>query len=338
MTSGGLMFGSPFFLLGLLVVAAVAVYLVWRRRTRRDPALKFPSSTLLNDLPVSTWAQLAWVPDALRIAALTCLVIAMARPQQIGQATPDDTEGIDIVMALDTSCSMRAADFQPRNRMAVAKRSIADFVKARSVDRIGLVVFAGQASTWVPLTLDYSLLASLLDDVDVGMLPEGTAIGSALGTALNRLRHSDAVSRVIVLVTDGDNNAGNITPKQAAKFAQELGVKVYTILIGRGGAVPFPAGQDVFGRPMFRNQVVPTDPTLLKAIAKTTGGTAYEAKDGAELDARLGEVLDTLETTRLENTVSTIPKDELFPYFVFLALALMAAEAVLSATRLRRYP
>ena len=334
----GLSFGSPGFLWALILVAGVAGYLVWRRRTRRDPALRFPSATLWSDLPSSTWAKLAWLPDALRVGALTVLVLALARPQYTGEATPEDTEGIDIVVALDTSCSMRAADFQPRNRMSVAKRSIADFVKERTVDRIGLVVFAGEASTWVPLTLDYSLLASLLDDVDIGMLPEGTAIGSALGTALNRLRESDAVSRVIVLVTDGDNNAGNITPRQAAKFAKELGVKIFTILIGRGGAVPFPAGQDMFGRPLFRNQVVPTDPELLRTIAKATSGVAYEAKDGAELDAKLGEVLDTLETTRLENTVSSVPKAELFPYFVLLALAIMAAEALLSATRLRRFP
>ncbi len=335
---GGLTFGSPGFLLGLVPVAGVAGYLLWRRRTRRDPALKFSAASLWRDLPTSPWAKLAWLPDGLRILALTLVVLALARPQHYQEASPEDTEGIDIVMALDTSCSMRAADFQPRNRMAVAKRSIADFVKQRSVDRIGLVVFAGEASTWVPLTLDYSLLASLLDDVDVGMLPEGTAIGSALGTALNRLRESDAVSRVVVLVTDGDNNAGNITPRQAAKFAKELGVKVFTILIGRGGAVPFPAGQDIFGRPMFRNQVVPTDPELLQTIARTTGGAAYEAKDGAELDARLGEVLDTLETTRLQNTVSSVPKSELFPLFVLAALAVMAAEALLSTTRLRRYP
>ena len=338
MIGGGLTFGSPQFLFALLPVAATAGYLIWRRRNRRDPALKFPARELLFHLPTSVWARLAWLPDALRIASLTLMVLALARPQYVGAASPEDTEGIDIVMALDTSCSMRAADFQPRNRMAVAKRSISDFVKQRTVDRIGLVVFAGEASTWVPLTLDYSLLASLLDDVDVGMLPEGTAIGSALGTALNRLRESDAVSRVVVLVTDGDNNAGNITPKQAAQFAKELNVKVFTILIGRGGAVPFPAGQDMFGRPMFRNQVVPTDPELLKSIAETTNGMAYEAKDGSELDARLGEVLDTLETTRLENIISSAPKDELFPYFVLAALALLALEAILSATRLRRYP
>lgn len=338
MILGGVTFASPAFLFALGPVAAVAGYLVWRRRNQRDPALRFPARVLWLHLPTSTWARLAWLPDALRVGALILLVLAMARPQWVGTASPEDTEGIDIVMALDTSCSMRAADFQPRNRMAVAKRSISDFVKQRSVDRIGLVVFAGEASTWVPLTLDYSLLASLLDDVDIGMLPEGTAIGSALGTALNRLRESDAVSRVVVLVTDGDNNAGNITPKQAAQFAKELGVKVFTILIGRGGAVPFPAGQDMFGRPIFHNQVVPTDPELLKTIANTTGGAAYEAKDGSELDARLGEVLDTLETTRLENVISSAPKDELFPFFVLAALAFMALEALLSATRLRRYP
>ncbi|MEO1335422.1 MAG: VWA domain-containing protein, partial [Myxococcota bacterium] len=175
--SGTLTFGSPGFLLGLIPVVGVAVYLVWRRRARRDPALKFSAARLWQQLPPSPWARLAWLPDGLRILALTLIVMALARPQRVGEATPDDTEGIDIVMALDTSCSMRAADFQPRNRMAVAKNSIASFVKERTVDRIGLVVFAGEASTWVPLTLDYSLLASLLDDVDVGMLPDGTAIG-----------------------------------------------------------------------------------------------------------------------------------------------------------------
>ncbi len=339
MTSGWTWtFDNPWLLLGLLLVAAAGAYLFWRRFARRDPAFKFPASRLWLTLPGSIWAQLAWLPDGLRLVALALLVVAAARPQRVGQATPEDTEGIDIVIALDTSCSMLAADFQPRNRMAVAKRSINDFVEKRTVDRIGLVVFAGEAATWVPLTLDYSMVANLLDDVDVGMLPEGTAIGSALGTALNRLRESDAVSRVVVLVTDGDNNAGNIMPRQAAAFANELGVKVYTILIGRGGAVPFPAGQDLFGRPMFRNQVVPTDPELLKEIAKRTGGQAYEAKDGRELDARLTEVLDKLETTRLENTVSSVPKDELFPYFVAAALALLVLEAILSQTRLRRFP
>lgn len=334
------MFDSPRFLWALVLVAGVAVYLVWRRRTRRDPALKFSSARLWQALPPSTWAKLAWLPDALRIAALALLVVALARPQQVGQALPDETEGIDIVVALDTSGSMLAADFQPRNRMAVAKRSIADFINERSVDRIGLVVFAGQAATWVPLTLDYSLLANLLDDVDVGMLPDGTAIGSALGTALNRLRESEAASRVIVLVTDGANTAGAgaITPKQAAQFAKELGVKVFTILIGRGGEVPFPAGQDMFGRPVFRNQVMRTDPVLLKSIADTTGGAAYVAKDSQELDEKLTEVLDTLERTRLENTISTVPKDELFPFFVLAGLALMALEALLSTTRLRRFP
>jgi Ca-activated chloride channel family protein len=200
------------------------------------------------------------------------------------------------------------------------------------------VVFAGEAASWVPLTLDYSLLVDLLDEVHVGMLPDGTAIGTAIATALNRLRDSDAQSRVVVLLTDGDNNKGSITPKRAAEFAKTLDIQVYTILIGRGGEVPFPAGQDLFGRDVFRNQVIPTNPALLEDIAQKTGGKAYVAKDGEELDERLSEVLDTLEKTQLENTTFTTPREELFSWFVALAIALLALELLLSATRLRRFP
>lgn len=332
-------FGEPWFLLALVPVLATAVYLYWRRHRHRDPALVFSSRDLVQALPVTIWARLIWLPDALRILSLALVVLALARPQILGQPEAEDTEGIDIVLALDTSCSMRAADFQPRDRMYVAKQSIIDFVKRRSVDRIGLVVFAGEAASWAPLTLDYSLLIDLLSEIETGMLPDGTAIGSALGTALNRLRDSDASSRVIVLLTDGDNNAGNISPKKAADFAKELGVKIYTILIGTtGGPVPFPAGKDLFGRPIYQNQVVPTNPKLLEEIAGQTGGVAYQAIDGKELDQRLTEVLDSLERTRLESTVYTTPKDELFPYFVWAAFLVLALEILLSATRLRRLP
>lgn len=339
MIHGAFRFGEPWFLLGLVPVALTAIYLYWRRKRRRDPALVFSSSALLAPLPVTLWARLVALPDVLRVLSLSLVVLALARPQILGEPEAEDAEGIDIVLALDTSCSMRAADFQPRDRMFVAKQSITDFVKRRSVDRIGLVVFAGEAASWAPLTLDYSLLIDLLSEIEVGMLPDGTAIGSALGTALNRLRDSDATSRVVVLLTDGDNNSGNISPKKAAEFAKELGVKVYTILIGTtGGPVPFPAGKDLFGRPIYQNQVVPTNPKLLQEIAESTGGVAYQAVDGKELDQRLTDVLDTLERTRLESTVYSTPKEELFPYFVWAAFVALALEVLLSGTRLRRLP
>lgn len=333
-----LQLASPYFLLSLILVALLVGYWIWRRRSHRDPALRFSSTGLVGALPETIWVRLVWLPDALRATALVMFAIALARPQVLGTPYSDDTEGIDIVLALDTSCSMRAADFQPRDRMFVAKKSISEIVKQRSVDRVGLVVFAGEAASWVPLTLDYSLVVDLLGEVEVGMLPNGTAIGSAIGTALNRLRDSDATSRVVVLLTDGDSNAGEISPKQAAQFAQDLGIGIYTILIGRGGAVPFPAGEDLFGRTVFREQVIPTNPQLLEEIASMTGGEALVARDREELDQRLAEVLDQLEKTKLENMVYTTPRDELFDYFVLAGLILLAFEVILGATRLRRFP
>lgn len=330
--------GQPWFLLGLFPVALAAFYLARRRKLRVDPALTFSSKRLVEGLPKTVWVRIAWLPDAARIAALALIVLALARPQRATESDTDETSGIDIVLALDTSGSMRAADFQPNDRMTVAKQAIADFVRQRSDDRIGLVVFAGEAASWVPLTLDYGLLVEMLEEVSVGMLPDGTAIGSAVGTAVNRLRESDAKSRVVVLLTDGDNNAGKLSPKKAAELAEELGVRVYTILIGRGGPVPFPAGTDMFGRQVFREVTVPTDPELLEQIAELTGGEAYSAEDSEELDNRLSDVLDDLDRSRLESTVVEPPKAELFPWVVAAAFALLLLEGILSFTRLRRYP
>ncbi|MEL6183869.1 MAG: VWA domain-containing protein [Myxococcota bacterium] len=331
-------FGAPAFLLGLIPVALAAVVLMRRRRLRLDPTLTFSSGRFFRGLPPSPWARIAWLPDALRIAALAAIVVALARPQDRGTAVEERSDGIDIVIALDTSGSMRAADFKPKDRMAVAKRAIASFIGQRSSDRIGLVVFAGEAASWVPLTLDYPLLLELLEEVEVGMLPDGTAIGSAVGTAVNRLRESEAASRVVILITDGDSNAGSLSPRKAAELAKELGVGVYTILIGKGGPVPFPAGKDLFGRVIFDNVVVPTDPQLLEDIATITGGAAYVAEDSEELDRRLSDVLDALDRSRLEAALAEPPKAELFPWAVGAAFALLALELLLGATRLRRFP
>ena len=331
-------FGQPWFFLGAVPVVLAAWVLARRARRQLDPALTFSSLALVDGLPDSPWARLAWVPDGLRLLALLAMVVALARPQWVGEAGAESARGIDIVVALDTSGSMRAADFEPRNRMAVAKRAVADFVKQRRTDRIGLVVFGGEAATWVPLTLDYALVGELLSEVETGMLPDGTAIGSAIGTAVNRLRESDAASRVVVLITDGDNNAGNLSPRKAAQLAEELGVRVYTILIGRGGPVPFPSGTDLFGKPVFREVVVPTDPELLASIAEITGGAAYVAEDSAALDRRLSDVLDALDRSRLDSEIVEPPKEELFPLVLALAALLLGAERLLSSTRLRRFP
>ncbi|MCC7384774.1 MAG: VWA domain-containing protein [Deltaproteobacteria bacterium] len=329
---------TPWALWGLLPIAWVALERWWWRRRRRQPAFRFPGVAMLGELPRTTAARLAALPFALRLLALGLVVVALARPQLVSSADRDENEGIDIVLALDTSCSMQAADFQPQDRMFVAKKSIQEFILKRKNDRVAMVVFAGEAATWVPLTLDYSLVAQMLEEVGVGMLTDGTAIGTAIATALNRLRKSDTTSKVVVLLTDGDNNAGSISPNAAAGLAKDLGVKVYTILIGKGGAVPFPAGKDLFGRAVFRKQVIPTNPQLLQEIAATTGGEAYTATDKSELDARLIQVLDSLQRSRIEAAAQLRPYAELFPEVVLAALILMALEMLIAATRLWRFP
>jgi Ca-activated chloride channel family protein len=222
--------------------------------------------------------------------------------------------------------------------MFVAKKSVAEFVRQRSRDRIGLVVFAGEASLWVPLTLDYGLLLELLSEVETGMLPGGTAIGTALGTALGHLEDSEAESRVVVLITDGESNAGNITPKQAAELAEELGVSVYTVAIGTGGVVPVPAGRDMFGRTVMRQVEVPVDRELLEDIAASTGGQAFVATDAEALDAGLSRVLDALDRSQLRAGISERVWQDRWMLFIGVALALLALELVLRATRLERFP
>lgn len=333
-----MIFDSPWFLLALVPIVAVLAYVIWLRVAHKEPGLHFSSAKLIGGLPQTIWVNLAWLPDVLRGLALIAFAIALARPQVLGAAENEDTEGIDIVLAFDTSASMKAADFQPNDRMFVAKKSIADLIKQRTNDRIGLVVFSGEAATWVPLTNDYSLLTQLLEEVETGMLPDGTAIGSAIATSVNRLRESEAKSRVVVLLTDGDSNAGSITPKKAAEMAKELGIKVFTILIGRGGSVPYPAGKDLFGRSIYREQVIPTNPALMKEIASITGAQSYQATDKDELDKNLSSVLDELDKTKLEAAGPVAPRHELFPYFVFVGLLLIALEIILGTTRLWRYP
>lgn len=329
---------SPWALLGILAVIAIFVERRWWRSRGKAPALRYSAVALTDGIPV-TWAvRLSWLPELIRALSLVCIVVALARPQLVGTPEAEETEGIDIVLVLDTSCSMSAADFQPQDRMVVAKKSIGEFIGTRQSDRVSLVVFGGEAATWVPLTLDYSLVAEMLDEIEVGMVQDGTAIGNAIGTGLNRLKASEAKSKVMVLLTDGDSNAGEISPLAAADLAREMGVKIYTILIGQGGAVDFPAGKDLFGRPVFRKTVIPTNPELLKQIAAKTSGEAFSATDKEELDARLSDVLDALDRSRLESTAQARPYAELFPWAVAAALVLMALELVLGATRLRRFP
>jgi Ca-activated chloride channel family protein len=289
---------SPAWLLLLLAVPLLA----WRHHRRSS----FGALTY-SRLPAGRGVGSRWrlhLPFYARLLALSCLILALARPQ-LGYAWEESlTEGIDIEIVLDISGSMGAEDFRPKDRLTVAKRVVRDFVAGRSGDRIGLVVFSGGAMTRAPLTTDRAMLDTIIDSIQLNALPDGTAIGVALANAAARLEDSQAKSKVIVLVTDGINNAGEIDPISAAAVCQGLGIKVYTV--GVGGArgmvmVPFPTRDPVTGRSAIRRvpMHLPVDEDLLRTIAGRTGGQFFLATDPESLRRIFGEI-DQLEKTPLQ--------------------------------------
>ncbi len=333
----GLHLARPWALL-LLAAVPLAVW-VLRLERRRAPRLRFPPAATLRLAGVGLGARLAWLPSALVVAALALVAVALARPQQ-RDARPQEAsvEGIDIVIAFDLSTSMKAADFKPQNRLHVAKEVLKEFIGKRRSDRIGLVTFAGDAYTQCPLTLDYGILRQLVDGLRFGVIEDGTAIGNAIAVSVNRLRESTAKSKVVILITDGDNNAGQISPLEAAGIARSLGIKVFTILVGKGGVVPYPTGTDVLGRPIYEYLEFPVNPGLLQEIAHSTGGAHYSATDRASLEQGLNDILDRLEKTRLFESGSLTRVAERFPAVLGPAFGLAAVGILLGATRFRPFP
>ncbi len=332
-----LAFHSPQALWGLLLVP-VLLYQAWRERRRRA-VLRFSAAHILAQQGRGLRTYLLPLLPLLRVVAVAAAVIAIARPQVRDARVKDlNVEGIDIVVALDLSTSMEAGDFRPQNRLFVAKEVLSDFISNRVNDRIGLVVFAGAAYTQAPLTLDYGVLREVIKQLRTRVLEDGTAIGDALATCLNRLRDSDAKSRVVVLITDGDNNAGKISPLDAANMAKSLKIPVYTILVGKGGKVPFPQGQDLFGNVVWRDTEIPINPELLQDISSITGGEYYRATDSETLKQGLQKVLDSLERSKLmEGGASATYREDYHPYLL-LAFGLAALELLLRATVLRVFP
>jgi Ca-activated chloride channel family protein len=272
---------------------------------------------------------------ALRLLALALVIVAVAHPQTGRSQHTEYAEGIDIMLVLDTSGSMQAQDFEPKNRLFVAREVVKEFIAKRRQDRIGLVVFAADAITQCPLTLDYTLLAKLVDGVDFGMLDDGTAIGVALATACNRLRSSDATSRVVILLTDGQNNAGMVDPITAARVAASLGVKVYTVGVGTRGRAPMPIDDPVFGRRLVSVDVDIDEPTL-RRIAELTDGRYFRATDRAELE-EIYDRIDALEKSKVESE-TYVEYTSRFAWFVIPALALLMLELAFEQTWLRETP
>lgn len=322
----------------LLLLIPLALGAVWlERRTRA--VLRFSASSLLASHGRGPRAYFTWLLPVMRLTAFALAIVALARPQERDAKVRDaSVEGIDIMIALDLSSSMQAADFRPNNRLHVAKEVLSEFISSRANDRMGLVVFSGAAYTQAPLTLDYGVLKEVIRQLRMGVLEDGTAIGDAVATAVNRLRDSDARSRVVVLITDGDNNAGSVSPLDAAKAAKALGIPVYSILVGKGGLVPFPAGPDLFGRTQWRDVEIPINPKLLEEMAQITGGEFYRATDREELRANLQKVLDSLERSKLIEGGVITNYHELFQPFLLAAIALLLLELLLKSTLLKVFP
>ena len=323
--------GRPlgFAALALLLPLAVVQFHFGRRRAA---AMAFSRVRDLAAAHSPLLARLAELPKALRLVALALVALALARPQR-PSADLTEVEGIDIIITLDVSNSMSERDLRP-NRLAAAQEVLRRFIERRSSDRIGLVIFGREAFTQCPLTLDYHALIGLLGEVRLDLIDgKGTAIGNALATALNRLRKSDAKSKIVILLTDGDNNAGNVAPQQAARLAQSLGVKIYTILMGHDVDAEAADPASRYLRPAMR---YPVNPKLLEEIASLTGGTPYLATDTAALERRFQSILDELDRSRLRDVRGK--PEELYPLFVAAALALLAVELLLALTRFRRFP
>jgi Ca-activated chloride channel family protein len=327
--------------------AALAVYVIawiaWRPWSASpgasDVRLFVSRGRDLANAPRGMRARLMQLPSALRLVAVILLGVALARPQRVDASENLELSGIDIVIALDVSGSMRASDLRP-TRLAAAKEVIDDFVQHRRTDRIGFVVFGREAYPALAPTLDYTALRQPVDAMDIGILSDeahsGTAIGDGLGTSLNYLRRSDARSKVVVLLTDGANNAGHLDPEHASQFARALHVKVFTILVGQSDEAPIITGQDLFGRPITQLAHFPVDPALLQRIAHETDGQFFRAVDRASLDQAFHVILDHLERSRIAD--AGVRRGELYRWLVIPALALIALEVLLASTLLRRFP
>ena len=326
-------FASPYYLWLLALIVPMIAYYVWRVR-QGGAAIQISTVEGVLRAPKSVRYYLRHLPFVLRTAAYALLVVALARPQGIEQNVRTSTEGIDIMLSIDVSGSMLARDFKP-DRITAAKEVAASFISDRVGDRIGLVVFAGEAFTQSPLTTDQSTLQTLLARIRSGLIEDGTAIGNGLATAINRLRESEAKSKVIILLTDGINNRGEIAPMTAAEIARAQGIRVYTIGVGTRGTAPYPA-VDMFGNMTFINQKVEIDEKTLTEIARLTGGRYFRATDKEKLQAIYDEI-NQLEKSRVEVT-ERITYHELFLGWVLAALALLTAELLLSNLVLKRIP
>ncbi len=329
----GITFNNPKLLYLLLLLIPLIAYYVWRRNSFQA-SIQMSTIKGFGKVQKSFKYYLRHVPAVLRVLGLASLIVVLARPQSTDSWNNTSTEGIDIVIALDISSSMLAEDFKP-NRLEAAKADAIKFISGRPNDRIGLVVFAGESFTQCPLTTDHAVLINLINDVKDGMIEDGTAIGLGLANAVSRLKDSPAKSKVVILMTDGVNNQGEVPPLTAAEIAQTFGVRVYTIGVGSRGQAPYPV-MDMFGRKRYQQMDVDIDEDVLTQIAGLTDGEYFRATSNERLKDVYSNI-DELEKSKIE-VKEYSRKTEEYPRLLLLALVLLMGELVLRVTVLRNVP
>ncbi len=321
-----------FFLLFILLIPYIVWYII--RQKEANATIQVSNIEGFISLPKTYKHYLRHILFILKIFALSLLIISLARPQSSKNWANSITEGIDIVLAVDISSSMLAMDFKP-NRLEASKDLAIEFISGRPNDRMGLVVFSGESFTQCPLTTDHAVLINLFNDIQSGMIEDGTAIGLGLATAVNRLKESTAISKVIILLTDGVNNRGEIDPATAAEIAQTYGIRVYTIGVGTMGEAPYPMTSP-FGGTMIQNVPVEIDEAILQTIATTTSGVYFRATNNNKL-REIYKQIDKLEKSKID-VQRYSKKNEEFIIFTLLAGLLLIFEIVLRNTVLRTIP
>ena len=327
-----MIFESPLYFWLLLLLIPMIGWYIWKLR-KSQASLQLSASQGFDEAPVSYKVYLRHLPFVFRLLCLIFLIIALARPQSTDNWQDSTTEGIDIVMALDISSSMLAQDLKP-DRLNAAKDVAITFVAGRPNDNIGLVVFARESFTQCPLTIDHAVLLNLLKDVKCGMIEDGTAIGHGLANAVSRLKDSQAKSKVVILLTDGSNNSGEIAPVTAAEIARTYGVRVYTVAVGTKGTAPYPF--QVAGRIVYQNIPVEIDEETLTHIAQITGGKYFRATNNKTLK-NIYEEIDRMEKTKISVQQFSKKQEEYLPFAIF-ALLFLFLEILLKHTLLRNIP
>jgi len=322
-------FAHPDFLYGLIAVPLAIIWYIFRHN-KQQAYLQFSDTSLFSGYSKSWKVYFRHSLFALRWLAISLLIVSIARPQTSSSKQNMTIEGIDIIISLDVSGSMLARDLKP-DRLEASKDVAIEFIKNRPNDRIGLVIFSGETFTQVPLTTDHSVLRNMFTDIKSGMIEDGTAIGDGLATAVSRLRDSKAISKVVILLTDGVNNAGSVDPMTAAEIAKVFGIRVYTVGVGSYGTAPYPV-QTPFGI-QLRDMKVEIDEALLQNIANQTDGRYFRATSNKKLEEIYQEI-DQLERSKIDVTEFKRKHEEFFP-LVVLALGLLLLEFLLRQTLLR---